>query len=184
MDSIERMQSPIVHNVVPFLKRYETAPADSHAYNPNKKDNNENKHHERKQIAVDSQILHSDKIEASIDSLILFLEDFLENRLHAKLQPEDKNGENKGNQFSTWMPHRPSNGNIPQTQNAIKAYRRTTTLEKPIFRKESALHDDIKDSYTVLCQLRVLKKRGIFNLTISNQKRFIDSIWDAVSIIP
>lgn len=182
MDHIKPMQSPIVPNVVPFLKRYETAPTDSHAYNPNK-DNN--KHHERKENATDSKTLHSDKMETSIDSLILFLEDFLENRLHAKLQPENKTGEGEGkhNQFSTWMHPRPSNGNIPQTQNAIKAYRRTTTLEKPICRKESALHDDIKDSYILLCRLRTLKKRGILSLSITSKKRFIDSIWDAVSII-
>ncbi len=121
--------------------------------------------HESWEEEEDGQIL-------SVQALILFLEDFLESRLGAKLH---KDVPKEPNAFEQWFRKKPDNCNA-----AAQAYKhgaktaQSKTYSSSLKQKQSEM--DLSHVYGLIRDLRHLRKSGIHVLRLSPDTDFMNGI--------
>lgn len=122
---------------------------------------------------LSSNDIHDEKFsEISITSIILFLEQNLENTLQIPLE-NDKN--------RLWFPLRPINQNHKH-QSAVYAYQHAAEISKGklarLKQKETTEHK-IEELYSLLRHLRTLRQNGVTTLYLRENIPFIKSIYEA-----
>jgi len=178
---------PYLQNISSIKKPLETEAANAILEiknKPNNKDkkNSKNSGHENNNYL--DQPNNEDNI-FSINSLIYFLEDFLENRLSSKLNDDPPQ---KTSSFKPWVKTEHSNMNSkPNTasKKAAIAYAHgaeaiQTTLNNPM--KEKKNNEALIDIYHLLRDLRDLRNDGINKIKLDKDGTFIDSIYKAVQM--
>lgn len=168
--------SNFVQNLSTALKPFAPHATDHLGYEKHKerpsqkRQNQQNKNNEEEVQGVTGTYI-------STQAAILFLEDFLEHKLNAKLQNESHSP--SSNSSSSWINKTYSNENTK----AAKIYQAThSNINKRYFAasRNPEIHGNIKEVYQVLQKLRSLKDRGILTIEVREEERFIDSIWNAV----
>ncbi|MGH1456260.1 MAG: hypothetical protein ACRBDI_05730 [Alphaproteobacteria bacterium] len=133
--------------------------------------------------AQEGSPLGSDGAVLSIESLIWFLEDFLEERMKKSSKASDKNIDQD---FKPWFRSEASNSNAdspsPRKVAGIydknaKTFSATRSSERS---SQVEVHSDLKDVYFLIQDLRVLKEHGVQDLVLANDVSFLDGLFLAV----
>lgn len=181
-----------VQNITSALKPYEAKAADAQMRNKGK----DQARSRGEQISSDEEEQGNfavpsvdDDSVVSVRALILFLEDYVEARLAARLKaapPVDPNADTKSHDhFSPWLKQDHSNSNTPPvaaTSRAASAYAKSSAMSKSgrSSRNKFIEHDGLQDVYGLIRDLRQLQKNNVSFITIDNKNRFLDSVFDAV----
>ncbi len=121
----------------------------------------------------------------SVNSLIYFLEDFLEHRLSSKLQNSEPENISTN---KPWIKTDHSNMNekpyIPPKKAAIAYAHGAEVIQANIKASDNNKHhnENISDIYHLLRDLRDLRDDGISKIKLGKNGTFIDSIHSAVQI--
>lgn len=169
--------SDFVQNLGTVLKPFASQPAEKPSYRKYQENRDNSK--ERKKQNSDKEPPEKTENTAviSVKAVILYLEDLLEAKLNSKFK---QTGTQKPQSaIQPWLKQDHSN----QNQQAAQAYRAASisSRNRQVTKaKQQQEHHELKEIYYILKKLRSLKDRGILTITVSQQERFIDSIWHAV----
>ncbi len=146
---------------------------------------NENRHKKHGDKGSPNNNTNNNKDEAappiSIKSIILFLENFLEERLDLEINHDERENYHKvKSNISPWL--KQSHSNDVQPRKAVNAYAHAAKVSRISVNKIH--HSDIpelKNIYTLIKDLRKMDERGVKHLNISSNKSLINSIIVAVN---
>ncbi len=166
----------IVENASSILKPLETRAIDKYV---------EEKHPDVKSATKDRRNKKHDNTNnneedgfttISVKALILFLENFLEERLNSKL---NLNSPEKPTQESPWLKHEPSND--MQSKKAANAYAHAAKAARISVNKiKHSSAPELKKIYELIKDLRRLQECGVKYLNVESEKALINGIIDAV----
>lgn len=161
-----------VQNITSVLKPYETKAVDARLKRRGRddstapQDHKAPKHSEVVSEAQEGQVL-------SVESLILFLEDFLESRLDSKLNSGSMVDDDS---FAPWLKQEHSNNN---TNAAAQAYAHCAKTAQRNHRTKP-VKTDLSLVYGLIRDLRRLKALGVKVLRLDEACNFIEGISAAV----
>lgn len=117
----------------------------------------------------------------SVKALILFLEDFVEARLEAKLRSQENRSESD---VMPWLKSAQSNDTERKAPSgdAARAYAQAakTAPRKNMFRPQNKINIDLKHLYTLIQSLRALELEGVKYLSIDTSLEFLEAVNSAV----
>ncbi len=170
-----------VQSIASVLNPYQASAVDARLDRKRHADPDEQEHNDARDDApAPLQVVGDEGTVLSVQSLILFLEDFLESQIGPGFQKEEEPA-------LSWVHSGHSNMNeepVRDVGRAARAYEKTakTALRRRVFKVAPPKRGDLSHLYRMIKDLRDLKANGVTDLNLDSKLGFIDSIAHAVEV--